>query len=95
MEETALRSRVLELIESLSAHPADQPRASQAYASEHANLHATRSTEDLLDQLRLQVKYNLFDLEATRRENRYLRTMLERRSNTGGETGGESGGEQF
>jgi len=30
-----------------------------------------------LDDLRVKVKYLLFDLEATRRENSYLRKMLE------------------
>ena len=30
-----------------------------------------------LDRLRLRVKYLLFDLEATRRENRLLRQLLE------------------
>ena len=33
--------------------------------------------EGLLDQLRLNVKYLLFDLESTRRENMYLRQLLE------------------
>ena len=36
--------------------------------------------DDSLNQLRLQVKYLLFDLDATRRENRYLRQMLEART---------------
>lgn len=35
--------------------------------------------QDLLDFLRICIKYQLFDLEATRRENRYLRKMLEER----------------
>ncbi len=30
-----------------------------------------------LDHLRLTIKYVLFDLEATRRENKYLRKILE------------------
>jgi len=30
-----------------------------------------------LDYLRLSVKYLVFDLEATRRENRYLRSLLD------------------
>jgi len=34
---------------------------------------------DSLDHLRLQVKYLVFDLEATKRENKYLRQMLQRR----------------
>lgn len=32
-----------------------------------------------LDELRLYVKYLLFDLDATRRENVYLRKLLEKR----------------
>lgn len=34
------------------------------------------SLEDSLDFLRLNVKYLLFDLEATRRENEHLRQLL-------------------
>lgn len=33
--------------------------------------------QDCLDYLRVYIKYQLFDLEATRRENKYLRAMLE------------------
>jgi hypothetical protein len=33
--------------------------------------------QDALDYLRLSVKYLVFDLEATRRENAYLRRMIE------------------
>ena len=33
--------------------------------------------QESLDYLRLSVKYLVFDLEATRRENQYLRKMLE------------------
>ncbi len=32
--------------------------------------------QESLDYLRLSVKYLVFDLEATRRENKYLRSML-------------------
>ena len=39
--------------------------------------------QENLDFLRLWIKYMLFDLEATRRENAYLRRMLEQ------EPGGE------
>ncbi|MCC6661217.1 MAG: hypothetical protein IT437_10060 [Phycisphaerales bacterium] len=34
--------------------------------------------QDSLDFLRLSVKYLVFDLEATRRENQYLRKLLDR-----------------
>lgn len=33
--------------------------------------------QDSLDHLRLTIKYLVFDLEATRRENAYMRRMLE------------------
>lgn len=33
--------------------------------------------QELLDYLRVCIKYQVFDLEATRRENEYLRRLLE------------------
>lgn len=36
---------------------------------------------DSLDYLRLSVKYLVFDLEATRRENQYLRKLLDAQTN--------------
>lgn len=33
--------------------------------------------QDSLDYLRLSIKYLVFDLEATRRENQYLRKLLD------------------
>ena len=36
-----------------------------------------QSLQESIDFLRLSIKYILFDLEATRRENQYLRKMLE------------------
>ena len=36
--------------------------------------------QESLDYLRLSVKYLVFDLEATRRENEYLRKLIETRS---------------
>lgn len=35
--------------------------------------------QELLDYLRVCIKYQVFDLEATRRENEYLRKKLEER----------------
>lgn len=37
----------------------------------------TDTLQNLLDYLRVCVKYSLFDLESTRRENAYLRKLLE------------------
>jgi hypothetical protein len=39
------------------------------------------SLQESIDFLRLGIKYMLFDLEATRRENGYLRKMLEQDPN--------------
>jgi len=53
-------------------------------ASGQPSLLSDTASEDLsvaeyLDQLQLQMKYLLFDLEATKRENRYLRQILDSR----------------
>jgi hypothetical protein len=45
--------------------------------------------QDSLDYLRLSIKYVLFDLEATRRENAYLRKLLEKQSSGGEAPSGE------
>lgn len=39
--------------------------------------------QESLDYLRICIKYQTFDLEATRRENRYLRTLLEEQNEKG------------
>ena len=38
---------------------------------------SVNSLHESLDYLRVCIKYQLFDLEATRRENKYLRRLLE------------------
>ena len=43
--------------------------------------------QELLDYLRVCIKYQAFDLEATRRENQYLRKLLEDNSNENKDTG--------
>ena len=44
--------------------------------------------QDSLDYLRLSVKYLVFDLEATRRENQYLRKLLDRQNSQGSDQEG-------
>ncbi len=41
---------------------------------------SVNSLQESLDYLRICIKYQLFDLEATRRENIYLRKMLEEKT---------------
>jgi hypothetical protein len=55
---------------------ADQTR------QQHEQINKTVSSlQESLDYLRLSIKYLVFDLEATKRENGYLRKMLEQASN--------------
>jgi len=80
MKEAEIRQRLWELRQLLKASaPGDKDGPTQplqgSYEADPAEGHPT--TVDSLDQLRLQLKYLQFDLEATRRENRYLRQMLE------------------
>jgi len=81
MNEAALKEKLLELAQTVQALPA----IGQAKAASPEGVYLSSfqpkadRVEDALDYLRLQLKYLVFDLEATRRENRYLRKMLETR----------------
>lgn len=79
MKEAAVRERLAELAELLNTSPfLGQTRSPDGlYVSDASFAHGT--TEELMDSIRAQVRYLVFDLEATRRENRYLRRMLETR----------------
>jgi len=81
VDEAALREKVGQLLLEVQRKPDaarnDQPArdarpggAGSAMKREMANL------EDNLDHVRLAVKYLVFDLEATKRENRVLRELL-------------------
>ena len=81
MNEAAIRKYLVELNEVILALPVPGQKPGQSQDGIYISHMPTqgRSLEDLLDCLRVQVKYLVFDLEATRRENRYLRQMLESR----------------
>ena len=84
MDEIAFKGRLQELIKEIEKLPAPQKELLKDLATEtqdrQKQLAATaKSVAEALDYLRLQIKYLVFDLEATRRENRYLRKMLENR----------------
>ena len=69
----------------ISTLPATERKKLEQLADEtrqrHERLRATVSSlQESLDYLRLSIKYLVFDLEATRRENGYLRKMLEETS---------------
>jgi len=85
MDEKEFQTKLAELMGEISTLPAGERRKLEQLADEtrarHERLRATvTSLQESLDYLRLSIKYLMFDLEATRRENGYLRKMLEEAS---------------
>lgn len=79
MNDVAIRDRLKELEEALAGSTVPEPGHAGVYLPE--NSRSEPSVDDVFDHIRLQIRYLAFDLEATRRENRYLRQMLEHRPN--------------
>jgi hypothetical protein len=85
VDEKSLQTKLAELAQEIGNVPEDE-RAIMAALTLHAKdrhekIRKTVSNlQDSIDYLRLTIKYLLFDLEATRRENGYLRKMLEDQS---------------
>ena len=89
MNEAVIRERLAELCDAIARSPVSgDGRSNEGTYIAHGDS-GPSSVDDALNSLRLQIKYLVFDLEATRRENRYLRQMLESRPKRGGEQGGE------
>ncbi|MEM1423434.1 MAG: transcriptional regulator [Planctomycetota bacterium] len=85
MNETDFQAKLGELIEQIDGLPGEQRDELKKLAEEtkerHDKIRTTiRGLQDSLDYLRLSVKYLVFDLEATRRENTYLRKVVEGRA---------------
>ncbi len=82
MDEQAFQTKLAELMSEISTLPAGERAKlhdlAAATQQRHNKLRKTVSDlQESLDYLRLSIKYLMFDLEATRRENNYLRKMLE------------------
>ena len=82
MDSKKLDEQLAQLMDEIKDLPLDEQARIRDLAGEtKARQEKMRQTisdlTDSLDYLRLSVKYLVFDLEATRRENRYLREMLE------------------
>ena len=85
MNEQEFQGKLAELMGEITTLPPKERKKLEAIADEsrqrHARLRQTVSNlQESLDYLRLSIKYLVFDLEATRRENGYLRKMLEETS---------------
>jgi len=82
MDEANLESKLNELVKELGGatdpqHEKLAELAKQAQASRKKLENSINSLQESLDYLRVCIKYQLFDLEATRRENQYLKKMIE------------------
>ncbi len=82
MDEAAFASKVNELVRQFGEAPDKQEKklaqlAREAQANQKKLQKSIDSLQESLDYLRVCIKYHIFDLEATRRENEYLRKLLE------------------
>ena len=92
MDEATFQAKLAELMKEISTLPESKREKLALMAQEtqarHAKLRKTVSDlHESLDYLRLSLKYLIFDLEATRRENSYLRKMIENDRQDGSSNG--------
>jgi hypothetical protein len=74
MNEEAFREKLGEIMHVINPGvPFSKPKEGVPLKS----IEEDKSLEGFLDYLRVSAKYIVFDLEATRRENQYLRRLLE------------------
>ncbi len=92
MSEQEFQAKIGELMSQIQELPeserGDFARLAEETRDRHDRMRKTiGDLQESLDYLRLSVKYLVFDLEATRRENQYLRKLLERQNRPeGGQT---------
>jgi chromosome segregation ATPase len=85
MNEQDFQTKLAELMTQLETLPGPAREQIEKLAIETRDRHSRMKKtvgelQDSLDYLRLSIKYLVFDLEATRRENQYLRKLVENRS---------------
>ena len=88
MNEQDFQQKLGDLITQINDLPEDQRERLTALAEDAKGRHmqmkkTVAELQESLDYLRLSIKYLLFDLEATRRENAYLRKLLEKQNASG------------
>ena len=82
MDEITFQKKLRELVSEIGTLPESQRKKLEVLAQETKQRQTEMrksviSLQDSLDYLRLSIKYLVFDIEATRRENSYLRKLLE------------------
>jgi hypothetical protein len=82
MNEQDFQQKLGDLITQINNLPENQRAPLSALAQETKDRHdrmkkTVADLQESLDYLRLSIKYLVFDLEATRRENEYLRKLVQ------------------
>ena len=82
MDEATFEKKLNELVHEIGSIPTPQRDRLIMLAKQTRDCHkelrkSVNNLQESLDYLRVSIKYMLFDLEATRRENVYLRKLLE------------------
>lgn len=85
MDEAKFENKLNELVKEFGANSSPQTDkladlAKQARDSHDQLKKSITNLQEVLDYLRVCIKYQAFDLEATRRENTYLKKILEERN---------------
>jgi hypothetical protein len=94
MNEQEFQAKLGELISQIDGLPeADRAQLGQIAEETKSRHERMRKTiadlQESLDYLRLSIKYLVFDLEATRRENQYLRKLIDKASGQSPEPEGD------
>ena len=82
MDDQTFQTKFNELLDKIKLLPEDQRHRLEQLAEQSKERRgriqgSLAELQESLDYLRLSVKYLVFDLEATRRENAYLRRLIE------------------
>ena len=98
MNDQEFQQKLGDLIGQINTLPPEHRERLTALADEASDRHSrmkktVADLQDSLDYLRLSIKYLLFDLEATRRENAYLRKLLEKQNSQSGDESGNDAGQ--
>lgn len=85
MDKNYFENKLDELVKEIGSLPPKQKEKLENIAKQTDLYHkklkkSVDSLQESLDYLRVSIKYLLFDLEATKRENSYLKKLLEERN---------------
>lgn len=89
MDEKTFQTKLANLMGEINTLPEGERKKlanlAQQTRERHTKMKKTMGElQESLDYLRLSIKYLVFDLEATRRENQYLRDMINKEDANGG-----------